>query len=65
MPRLGVAAAAWIVLFLFAPVVGEQIKLPGVDKAIWIGSDLIAFAFLVMRRDLAATLFGSRLLLLS
>ncbi|MGZ7867579.1 O-antigen ligase family protein [Methylobacterium radiotolerans] len=65
MPRLGVAAAAWIVLFLFAPVVGEQIKLPGVDKAVWIGTDLIAFAFLVLRRDLVATLFGSRLLLLS
>ncbi|MGU3467913.1 O-antigen ligase family protein [Methylobacterium sp. C33D] len=65
MPRLGLAAAAWIVLFLFAPVVGEQIKLPGIDKAIWICSDMIAFAFLVLRRDLAATLFGSRLLLLS
>jgi O-antigen ligase len=65
MPKLGRAALPWVLLVLLAPVVGEQIKLPGIDKLAWIGSDLAAFCFLVVRRDLASTLFGSRPLLLA
>lgn len=65
MPKLGVAAIPWIALFVFAPVIGEQIKLPGLERLIWACADLAALVFLVLRRDLAATLFGSRLLLLT
>ncbi|MCJ2057316.1 O-antigen ligase family protein [Methylobacterium sp. J-048] len=64
LPRLGAAATPWILLIMLAPVSGEQVKLPGVDKLIWLGADLAAFAFLVLRRDLASTLFGSRPLIL-
>ncbi|MGH1569588.1 hypothetical protein ACRAWG_01585 [Methylobacterium sp. P31] len=65
MPKLGRAAIPWILLVLLAPVVGEQIKLPGIDKLAWLCSDLAALCFLVLRRDLASTLFGSRPLLLA
>jgi O-antigen ligase len=65
MPPLGLAAIPWIFLVLLAPVVGEQIKLPGIDKLAWIGSDMAALTFLVMRRDLASALFGSRPLILA
>ncbi|MCJ2142024.1 O-antigen ligase family protein [Methylobacterium sp. E-066] len=64
LPRLGAAAIPWILLIMLAPVSGEQVQLPGLDKAIWMGADLAALAFLVLRRDLASTLFGSRPIIL-
>ncbi|CAA2155419.1 hypothetical protein MBRA_01063 [Methylobacterium brachiatum] len=64
LPRLGLAAIPWILLILLAPLSGEQLKLPGLDKAVWLGADLAALAFLVLRRDLTSTLFGSRPILL-
>lgn len=60
LPRLEPAAILWVLLILLAPISGEQVKLPGLDKAVWLGADLAALAFLVLRRDLASTLFGSR-----
>ena len=51
MPKLGVAAIPWIALFVFAPVIGEQIKLPGLERLIWACADLAALVFLVLRRD--------------
>ncbi|MDP4004959.1 O-antigen ligase [Methylobacterium sp. NEAU K] len=65
LPRLGLDAFPWILLILLAPVAGEQVKLPGLDKLVWLGSDLAALAFLVLRRDLASTLFGSRPIILA
>jgi exopolysaccharide production protein ExoQ len=64
LPRLGLTAIPWILLILLAPLSGEQLKLPGLDKAVWFGADLAALAFLVLRRDLASTLFGSRPIIL-
>lgn len=64
LPRLGLSAIPWILLIMLAPVSGEQVKLPGLEKLVWLGADLAALAFLVLRRDLGSTLFGSRPIIL-
>ena len=65
LPRLGLSAVPWILLVLLAPISGEQVKIPGLDKLVWFASDLAALGFLVLRRDLASTLFGSRPVILA
>lgn len=64
LPRLGLSAVPWILLIMLAPVSGEQVKLPGLERLVWLGADLAALAFLVLRRDLGSTLFGSRPIIL-